>query len=46
VHGCLLSGGQYTTLDDPGAVSTFAFGNQHHRWNRWYEEGPLKGPLG
>jgi hypothetical protein len=18
--------------------------NQHHRWNRWYEEGPLKGP--
>jgi hypothetical protein len=19
--------------------------NQHHRWNRWYEEGPLKGPL-
>jgi hypothetical protein len=20
--------------------------NQHHRSNRWYEEGPLKGPLG
>jgi hypothetical protein len=20
--------------------------NQHHRWNQWYEEGPLKGPLG
>ena len=20
--------------------------NQHHRWNRWYEEGPLKEPLG
>ena len=21
-------------------------GNQQHRSNRWYEEGPLKGPLG
>ena len=20
--------------------------NQHHRQSRWYEEGPLKGPLG
>jgi hypothetical protein len=20
--------------------------DQHHRWNRWYEEGPLKVPLG
>ena len=26
VQVCLLSGGQYTTLDDPSAVSTFAFG--------------------
>jgi hypothetical protein len=26
VQGCLLSGGQYTTFDDPSAVSTFAFG--------------------
>jgi len=26
VQGCLLSGGQYTTLDEPSVVSTFAFG--------------------
>ena len=53
--GMRLSG-VMATLAFPGAANTGRVrdlrgggagpGNQHHRQSRWYEEGPLKGPLG
>jgi len=52
-HGAFLTEDRLATtlgtaeplgVSPPEAVDLFL--NQHHRSNRWYEEGPLKGPLG
>src|SRR5262249_46235908 len=41
--------GRHPALDTrraPSSANAIPLLNQHHRWNRWYEEGPLKGPWG
>ena len=47
----------YIAVPQSGSFQVFAIGSlrpggamendsNRHGWNRWYEEGPLKGPLG